>query len=96
MSTWVVIASPFRKLTGGIGKLKVEGKNVKELIDALESRFPGIRASILNQNEQILPHLNIFLNETDIHVLEGLETPVQQGDEVAIIPAIAGGCWGLL
>ena len=92
MATLVIVASPLRELTGGIGKLEVEGRNVQELIEALESRFPGFKASILNRNGQILPHLNVFLNETDIHVLKELETPVRQGDEVAIIPAIAGGC----
>ena len=92
MTTQILIAYPLRRLTGGLGKVEAEGRTLREIIDALESRFPGIQASMLDGNGQILPHLNIFLNETDIHVLEGLETPVQQGDEVAIIPAIAGGC----
>ena len=92
MTTQIVIAYPLRRLTGGLGKVEAEGRTLREIIDALESRFPGIRASILNRNGQVLPHLNIFLNEVDIQAREGLETAVQQGDEMAIIPAIAGGC----
>jgi sulfur-carrier protein len=92
MTTQILIAYPLRGLTGGLGKVEAEGRTLREIIDALESRFPGIRASILNWKGEVLPHLNIFLNEIDIQAREGLETAVQQGDEVAIIPAIAGGC----
>lgn len=92
MTIQVLIAHPLRKLTDGLGRVEAEGRTLREIIDALEARFPGIKASILNRNGKVLPHLNIFLNDLEIHTLEGLETPVQQGDQVAIIPAIAGGC----
>jgi len=89
----VSIASPFRKYTGGLGKVEVEAKDVKELIDLLEKRFPGLRASLLDEEGRILPHLNIYVNERDVETLGGLASPLGPGDEVAIVPAIAGGCF---
>jgi sulfur-carrier protein len=91
MSTLISIAAPFRKLTGGLGKLEVEARDIEEVIAGMESRFPGIRACVLDSEGRVLPHVIIFLNETDIQVLKGLSTLLQPGDEVAIVPAIAGG-----
>ena len=91
MAVSVSIASPFRKFTGGLGKVEAEAKDVKELMDLLESRFPGLRASILDQEGHIFPHLDIYLNELDIETLNGLATLLHPGDQVAIVPAIAGG-----
>jgi len=91
MAVSVFIASPFRKFTEGLGKVEVEAKDMKELIDLLDSRFPGLRHSILDREGHILPHLNIYLNQLDIDTLNGLATPLRPGDRVAIVPAIAGG-----
>jgi len=91
MAVSICIASPFRKFTGGLGKVEAEARDVKELINLLESQFPGLRASILDKEGNILPHLNIYLNELDIEALNGLATALHPGDEVAIVPAIAGG-----
>jgi MoaD family protein len=91
MSVSVSFASPFRGLAGGSKDVEGNGRNVGELIEALESRFPGIRASILDGQGRIYPHLNIYLNERDIGTLSGLDTPLQEGDQVFIVPAIAGG-----
>ncbi len=91
MSVSVSFASPFLRLAGGSKDVEGNGRNVGELIEALESRFPGIRASILDGQGRIYPHLNIYLNERDIGTLSGLDTPLQEGDQVFIVPAIAGG-----
>ena len=91
MAVLVSIASPFRKFTGGLGRVEAEAKDLKELIDRLEARFPGLRASILDEQGRIRPHLNLYLNELDIERLDGLATMLHPGDEVAIVPAIAGG-----
>ena len=91
MAVSVLIASSFHKLTGGRGRVEVEGKDMAELIEALESRFPGMRASLLNERGQVFRHLNIYLNETDIEALDGLATSLRPGDQVALVPAIAGG-----
>lgn len=92
MSILIAIASPFRKPTGGLGRLQAEGRSVMELIEGLESRFPGMRGLILSEQGNILPHVNIYINDVDIKTLKGLETSLHPGDQVAIIPAIAGGC----
>jgi len=94
MSTEILIAYPLRRLTGGLGKVEGEGRTLGELIDAIELRFPGIKAAILSEEGKILQHLHIFLNEVDAQTLRGLDTPLHYGDRVAIIPAIAGGCDG--
>jgi len=91
MAVSVSIASPFRQYTGGLGKVEAEARNVRELIDLLELRFPGLKGSLLDGEGRILPHLNIYLNERDIETLQGLRSPLGPGDEVAIVPAIAGG-----
>jgi len=91
MSVSVSIASPLWGFVDGSKRVEGSGRNVGELIEGLESRFPGIRASILDGQGRIYPHLNIYLNQQDIGALKGLATPVQEGDQVFIVPAIAGG-----
>lgn len=93
MAILVSIASPFRKFTAGLGRVEAEAKDLKELIDLLEVRFPGLRTSILDGQGRILPHLNLYVNELDIERHNGLATILHPGDEVAIVPAIAGGCY---
>ena len=74
--------------------MEADGKNIAEAIEALELRFPGIRAFLLDGRGRVLSHINIFLNDRDIQALQGIETPIQKGDQVVIIPAIAGGRGG--
>ena len=90
----VRIPTPLQRLTGG--KEEVEGKTgtVIELIDDLEARHPGI-AERISEGGKVRRFVNIYVNEEDIRFLQAEQTQVKDGDEVSIVPAIAGGRRGL-
>jgi molybdopterin synthase sulfur carrier subunit len=89
--TQVRVPTPLRKFTGGAEAVDAEGANVAALIRDLDSRHPGIRDRICDEQGAVRRFVNIFVNGEDIRFLENLDTPVKSGDEVSIIPAIAGG-----
>jgi molybdopterin/thiamine biosynthesis adenylyltransferase/molybdopterin converting factor small subunit len=91
MGAKVYIPTPFRALTGNRATVEVEGKTVAHLIQALDTQFPGIRERVLDERGEIHRHINIYVNEVAVENLEGKETLLADGDEVALIPAIAGG-----
>jgi molybdopterin synthase sulfur carrier subunit len=91
MSILVRIPTPLRKLTGGEGEVRVEGKNIREAIDNLESNYKGIKERICDENGNIRRFVNIYLNDEDIRFLNNLDTEIKDGDSVSIVPAIAGG-----
>ena len=92
MAITVRIPTPLQRLTSGQGEVACEGKTVTELLSDLERRHPGIRDRICDQDGKPRRFVNIFVNEEDIRFLQGDQTAVKDGDEVSIIPAIAGGC----
>ena len=87
----VRIPTPLRKLTGGLEEVQVQGATIGALLQALEQAHPGIRERIFDDKGQVRRFVNIFANEEDIRFLQNLDTPVKDGDEVSIVPAIAGG-----
>ncbi len=87
----VYIPTPFRRLTGNRTHVEVPGHTVGEVLTGLEARFPGIGDLIFDAERRIPNHVNVYVNNREIHSLAGTATPVQAGDEVAVIPAIAGG-----
>jgi sulfur-carrier protein len=87
----VRIPTPLRKLTGGLEEVQVQGATVGALLLALEQAHPGIRERIFDDKGQVRRFVNIFANEEDIRFLSNLDTPVKDGDEISIVPAIAGG-----
>src|SRR3989475_12588084 len=87
----VYVPTPLRQATGGRSKLTASGRTVKELLDGLERTYPGIRQQLCDETGEIRSFINVFVNGTEIRQLEGLLTPVQDADEVSIIPAMAGG-----
>jgi molybdopterin converting factor small subunit len=91
MAVKVYIPTPFRRLTGNRTHVKAEGSCVSEVLDNLEARFPGMGALIFDGERRIAAHVNIYVNNREIHSLEGPATRVADGDELAVIPAIAGG-----
>jgi len=91
MPVSVYIPTPFRRLTGNQTHVKAEGKTVGEVLNSLGSAYPALRHMIYDEAGEIPGHVNIYVNNHEIHSLQGKETPVSDGDEMAVIPAIAGG-----
>jgi molybdopterin synthase sulfur carrier subunit len=87
----VRIPTPLRKFTQGAEEVPAAGKNVGELLADLEKNFPGIKARICDDAGAVRRFVNIFVKDEDIRFLQNLETPVKDGDEISIVPAIAGG-----
>jgi molybdopterin synthase sulfur carrier subunit len=87
----VKIPGPLRKLVGGKDELEVEAKTIREVIEKLGQINPEIKARILDENGEVRRFINIYLNNEDIRFLKGLDTDLKNGDEISIIPAIAGG-----
>jgi molybdopterin synthase sulfur carrier subunit len=91
MTIPVRIPTPLRKLTLNQEVVEAEGATIREVIDSLESNYPGLKERICDEQDRIRRFVNIFLNDEDIRFLKESETPVKSGDEVSIVPAIAGG-----
>ena len=91
MSVTVYIPSPFRSLTGNRSYVEGHGNTVEELLQDLGSQYPALRDMLRNETDEIPAHVNIYVNNQEIHSLSGTATPLEDGDEVAVIPAIAGG-----
>lgn len=91
MAVRVRIPTPLQKITRNQAEVEASGGNIKELIDNLEKNFPGIRGRLCDENGKIRRFINIYVNEEDVRFLKQHETPLKDGDEVSIVPAIAGG-----
>ena len=91
MSVPVRIPTPLRKLTDNQEVVQVEGANVREVLNSLERAFPGLKERICDENNNVRRFVNVFVNDEDIRFLQETNTPVKTGDEVSIVPAIAGG-----
>lgn len=86
----VRIPTPLRSLTGGEEQVQVQGETLRSVIDALEGKHPGVRERLLDA-KGVRRHVNIYVGDEDVRFLDGLETKLKSGDEVSIVPAIAGG-----
>ena len=89
--TTVRIPSPLRRYTNNQSKVESNGANIIQLIENLESQYPGVKSRLCDDNGQIKRYVNIFVNGEEIRTLQGDETAVSDKDEVSIIPAMAGG-----
>jgi molybdopterin synthase sulfur carrier subunit len=90
MGVVVKIPTQLRSLTGGEGETEVEGSSVGEVLDALYERYDGLRDRI-TQDGELRRFVNVYAGGEDIRFGDGLDTPVSDGDEVTILPAVAGG-----
>jgi molybdopterin synthase sulfur carrier subunit len=86
----VRIPTPLRSLTGGEEQVQVSGETLRGVIDALETKHPGVRDRLLDA-KGVRRHVNIYVGDEDVRFLDGLDTKLKAGDEVSIVPAIAGG-----
>ena len=91
MAVQVLIPTPLQKYTADQASVSLEAKSVADLIDAMDSTFPGIRTRLCDENGKIRRFLNFYVNSEDIRFLENEITGLQPGDEVSIVPAVAGG-----
>ena len=80
-----------RRYTNNQSKVQSNGTNITELIENLESQYPGVKTRLCDDGGQIKRYVNVFVNGEEIRTLQGPETPVGENDEVSIIPAMAGG-----
>jgi molybdopterin synthase sulfur carrier subunit len=91
MSVKVRIPSPLRNYTQGADVLEVSGNSVGEVLNGLKEKANGIETRLFKGPNQLNRFVNVYVNDEDIRFLKNLETPVKAGDEVSIVPAIAGG-----
>lgn len=87
----VLIPTPLRRYTGGEGRVTGSGSSVAEVLLDLNAQYPGLRDRIVEEDGEIRRFVNVFVNGQNVRKLSGAATPVKSGDEIGIIPAMAGG-----
>ena len=91
MATNIRIPTPLRKLTGEQEVVQADGATVGDILRSLDSTFPGLKERICDDQGNIRRFVNVYLNDEDIRFLDEQATAVREGDEISIVPAIAGG-----
>jgi len=91
MSVNVRIPTPLRKLTDGADEVAIEASNIGELIDNLEAAHAGLKERLCDEAGEIRRFVNVYVNDEDVRFLDGRNSALKDGDEVSIVPAIAGG-----
>ena len=91
MAKKVRIPTPLRKLTNNEEVVEVNSGTIGEAIAELQSRYPGIKERLVDEKGEVRRFVNVYVNEEDIRFLQNQQTPLKDGDEISIIPAIAGG-----
>ncbi len=91
MSIKVRIPTPLQKLTQNQGEVEVAGSSVKDVLAALETKFPGMKERLYDDKGGLRRFINFYVNDEDIRFLQGDTTALKDGDELSIVPAIAGG-----
>ena len=91
MSVTVRVPTTLRTLTAGAPEVEVEGGTVSEVLEALESAHPGFKERLLDDEGALRRFVNVFVSDDDVRFIDGLATPVPDGETVSIVPAVAGG-----
>lgn len=91
MEVKVRVPTPLRRFTAGMDEVPASGDSVRAVIENLEARHPGIRERLLDDKGELRRFVNVYLNGDDIRFLEQLNSKVKDGDDISIVPAIAGG-----
>ena len=86
----VYMPSPYRDLTNGVAHIEVEGQNVADVIERLELTYPGFQERVC-EGPEIRHFVNIYVNSQEVRSLQGIDTELQAGDEIAFVPMMAGG-----
>lgn len=87
------IPTPLRAYTSGQSEIQVSGSNISEALSDLTAQYPPIRPHLFNDSGELRPFVNLFVGENNIKDLQGVETPIQDGDRLVLIPSIAGGIY---
>lgn len=87
----VFVPTPLRRLTAGQSKVEATGSTVGEVLGQLEGSYPGISERLLDEDGNVKRFINVFRNDDEIRTLDGLATTVGEGDQISIVPAMAGG-----
>ena len=91
MSVMVRIPTPHRRMTNGKDKVEVESANLNDLVEKLNGEFPGFKDRLVDEEGELRYFVNIYLNGEDVRFMDGLNTSTSSGDEISIVPAVAGG-----
>jgi sulfur-carrier protein len=91
MAVTVIIPTPLRNLTQNLDTVEVQASNIGELVAVLETAYPGIGTRLISESGALHRFINFYVNDEDIRFLQDLDTPLKDGDQVSIVPAIAGG-----
>ena len=91
--TTLRIPTPLRPYAEGQTEVKVQGSNVGEALDDLVNQFPALKKHLFNDVDELRPFVNLFLGDEDVRHLQGVDTPLKEGDKLMIIPSIAGGLY---
>lgn len=91
MAIKVRVPTPLRSYTGGASEVATSGSSLAEAIRTLDGQFPGIRERVCDETGELRRFVNVYVNGEDVRFLQGLTTPLKEGDEVSIVPAVAGG-----
>lgn len=85
------IPTPLRPYVNGKNEVDVSGANISEALNNLTSQFPNIKPHLFNEGGELRPFVNIFIGENNIKDLQGVETPIKDGEKLMLVPSIAGG-----
>lgn len=91
MTISVRVPMGLRSLTGGLADVSGSGDTLAALIDSLEREYPGMKSRLLGEDGSMAKVVNVYVNDDDIRFLSGLDTPLADGDQVTILPTVAGG-----
>lgn len=91
MTVKVRIPTPLRKLTKEQAEVDADGNTIRDIVDDLEKQFPGFKERMCDENGDLRRFVNVYVGEEDIRFMDGLDTQIPEGEQISIIPAVAGG-----
>ena len=91
MSVSVRVPTILRPYTQGVSEVSAEGSTLTEVLDSLDSSYPGIKGRVLDESGELRRFVNVYVDDDDVRFADGLQTSIKDGGQVSIIPAVAGG-----
>ncbi|MFD7159736.1 ubiquitin-like small modifier protein 1 [Kribbella sp. NPDC059898] len=92
MSVSVRVPTILRPYTQGASEVSAEGGTLTEVLDSLDTSYPGIKGRVLDESGELRRFVNVYVDDDDVRFAEGLQTTIKDGGQISIIPAVAGGC----